>query len=244
LENYLKNILKIGKTNLSTRESWLKKTLKGLPYGLKILDAGAGESQYKKFCSHLIYLSQDFAQYDGAGDGHALQTKKWDNSKLDYVSDITSIPVENETFDAVMCVEVFEHIPEPIEALKEFRRILKKDGILILTAPVCSLTHFAPYYFYNGFSKYFYEKFLDQNGFEIIEMNSNGSWYEYVAQELHRLPYILEKYSGYKTGRVKKALIEILLMPLLLFFSIASNKDNNSQELLSFGLHIKAFKVR
>ena len=30
---------------------------------------------------------------------------------LDIISDITSIPVSDNTFDAVMCIEVFEHLP-------------------------------------------------------------------------------------------------------------------------------------
>jgi 2-polyprenyl-3-methyl-5-hydroxy-6-metoxy-1,4-benzoquinol methylase len=43
-----------------------------------------------------------------------------------------------------MCVEVFEHLPEPIKAVEEFARLFKPGGYLILTAPFCSLTHFAP----------------------------------------------------------------------------------------------------
>src|SRR3546814_3576831 len=58
----------------------------------------AGELQYKRFCTHLNYVSQDFAQYDGKGDGHGLQTDNWDNSLIDIVSDITEIPVANESF--------------------------------------------------------------------------------------------------------------------------------------------------
>ena len=96
-----------------------------------------------------------------------LQTQRWDNTKLDIVSNITSIPVPDASFDAIMYIEVFEHIPEPILGIKEFNRILRKGGALILTAPVCSLTHFAPYYFYNGYSKYFYKKFLQKYGFKI-----------------------------------------------------------------------------
>ena len=40
--------------------------------------------------------------------------------------DITSIPIENDYFDAVMCVEVFEHLPNPIEALLKLNRVLKQ----------------------------------------------------------------------------------------------------------------------
>jgi hypothetical protein len=52
----------VGLNNLSNREQWLEATLKSLPAGLTILDAGVGECPYKKWCSHLKYISQDFGQ--------------------------------------------------------------------------------------------------------------------------------------------------------------------------------------
>ena len=157
--------------NLENRESWLRKTLLSISEGSRILDAGAGELKYKEFCKHLRYTSQDFAKYDGMGNSEGLQTGDWDQSKLDIVSDISAIPVPNNSFDAVMCVEVFEHLPEPVLAIKEFMRILKPGGKLILTAPFCSLTHFSPYHYYSGFNIYFFEYHLEKEGFELIEIS-------------------------------------------------------------------------
>ncbi|MGA2913324.1 MAG: class I SAM-dependent methyltransferase [Methanoregula sp.] len=73
--------------------------------------------------------------------------KTFNTSNLDIVSENTSIPELDASFDAIMCIEVFEHLPEPILAIKEFSRLLKPDGHLILTAPFCCLTHMAAYYF-------------------------------------------------------------------------------------------------
>ena len=56
--------LTVGSYNETTRVNWIEKTLKKIPAGSKILDAGAGEQQFKKFCKHLEYVSQDFAEYD------------------------------------------------------------------------------------------------------------------------------------------------------------------------------------
>ncbi len=232
-----------GINNKIIRDLWLEKTLSGIPKGLKILDAGAGELQYKKYCKHLEYVSQDFGQYNGKGDKKGLQTEKWDNSKLDIISDITNIPVPDSSFDAIMCIEVFEHIPEPIMAIKEFSRILKRGGVLIFTAPVCSLTHFSPYYFYNGYSRYFYEKFIHEYGFTIEELTYNGNWFEYVAQELHRLPYMLNRYSGFRGGRLFSLFMRVALVPLFILLAEASTRDKDSNELLSFGIHIKALKI-
>ena len=231
-----------GRKNKSTRDAWLERALAQIPEGSKILDAGAGELRYKKYCTHLEYVSQDFGQYDGKGDSMGLQTSGWDNTKLDIVSDITNIPVPDASFDVVMCIEVLEHIPEPILAIKEFSRILRGGGTMILTAPVCSLTHFAPYFFYNGYSRYFYERILRESGFKIEELTYNGNWYEYIAQELHRLPYMLGRYSGFKGGRLFSLSVRLVLVPLFILFAKASARDAGSKELLSFGIHVKAMK--
>lgn len=228
----------VGKQNEKTRVEWLEKVLKNIPSGNSILDAGAGEQQFKKWCSHLKYVSQDFAQYKPEGLNSGLQMAKWDYGQLDIISDIATIPVENESFDAIMCTEVFEHIINPKEAIAEFSRILKKDGCLIITAPFCSLTHFAPYHFYSGFNRFFYETELDKNGFEILELLPNGNYFEYLAQEINRLPYIAQKYSGVKLKRKEDrsvAQMKAILQDL-------SNRDSNSSELLCFGFHILARK--
>lgn len=228
----------VGTLNESTRVSWLEEVLNKIPSGSKILDAGAGEQQFKKFCSHLKYVSQDFAQYKPKDLSSGLQMEKWDYGELDIISDITSIPVEKESFDAIMCTEVLEHIVNPIEAIEEFSRILKKDGYLIITAPFCSLTHFAPHHFYSGFNKFFYEKELVKNGFNIIEIIPNGNYFEYLAQEINRLPYMAKKYSKItlnKSEVTKISHLKVLLQNL-------SDNDSNSFELLCFGYHILATK--
>lgn len=242
IEKFVKKFLKkksfAGTTNESNRLKWLEDTLQKIPAGARILDAGAGELAQKKYCTHLNYVSQDFGQYDGTGDNKGLQTTKWDNTRLDIVSDITNIPEPDGSFDAIMCIEVFEHIPDPILAIKEFSRLIRPEGFLVITAPFCSFTHFAPYHFYTGFNRYFYETHLKENGFEIIELSENGNYFEFVAQELMRVPFCAEKYAGSKVSFLNKA----LLMKVVLMLSKLAKKDRGSKEFSNFGLHIFAKK--
>lgn len=233
--------MKIGTSNASTRIAWIEKTLKKIPPGNRILDAGAGEQQYKKFCSHLQYISQDFAKYDGRGDKKGLQTGSRNNTGLDIVSDITSIPVPDCSFDAVLCTEVFEHLPEPLLALKEFSRIIKKSGYLIITAPFCSLTHYSPYHYYTGFNRYFYETHLIKFGLRIIEIKANGNFFEYLAQEIRRVPEIKRIYTKSFKWNAFETLAQIIT---LFFLNQWSKKDNGSDELLNFGYHIFARKIK
>lgn len=45
------------------------------------------------------------------------------------------LPYQNESFDAVTCLEVLEHVFNPIHLLKELYRVLSLGGQLILTTP-------------------------------------------------------------------------------------------------------------
>ena len=231
---------KAGTFNEVNRQMWVKTQLESLPPGLKILDAGAGEMQYKKYCSHLNYVSQDFAQYNPSKLEKGLQMTRWNYGELDYVCDIASLPVEDNSFDVVLCTEVFEHIIHPHEALVEFKRILKPGGYLILTAPFCSLTHFAPYHYYSGFSRFFYEQKLNALKFDILELYANGNYFEYLAQELLRLQSVAKKYvndialTNSELNSIRK--IHQKLEDL-------SAMDKGSEELLCYGFHVKARKA-
>src|SRR5947208_920627 len=90
----------VGRHNEANRHAWVRRALAGVPRGARMLDAGAGEQRYRDACQHLDYVSQDFAQYDGSGDGKGLQTKSWDQTKLDLVCDITANPEPDASFEA------------------------------------------------------------------------------------------------------------------------------------------------
>lgn len=231
----------VGLNNKSNRDTWLSKTLSDIPSGSKILDAGAGELRYKGLCKHLEYVSQDFAKYDGQGDTSGLQTGTWDNSKLDIISDITDIPVKKASFDAIMCTEVFEHIPYPDRAVKEFARILKPKGKLIITAPFASLTHFAPYFYSNGYSKYWYEKVLTDYGFKILDIDFNGNYFDYVAQEIRRIKSVEGQYS--KTLYSNQIIYVLAKKILLKLLDKINTNSNGSEELLCMGVHVLAEKL-
>ena len=229
---------KVGTNNGINRDEWIESKLSNLQKGSTILDAGAGEGKYKKFCEHLNYTSQDIAEYDGSGDGTGIQTNVRNYEKLDIVSDIVDIPVSENYFDNVLCIEVIEHVPDPLEALKEIHRILKKGGNLILTAPFNSLTHYAPYHYSTGFNRYYYQHHLENLGFEIEEIIPNGNYFEYLAQEVRRIKNVAFEYSSKNLNIFYKIGIYLVLVLL----GSLSKKDKGSHELLNFGYFVKAKK--
>lgn len=220
------------------RRQWVSKTLGNLKTGSKLLDAGAGEQQYKIFCNHLDYQSQDFCQYDGKGNDMGLQTGNWNVDEIDIVCDITNIPVDENEYDAVLCTEVFEHIVSPVDALEEFRRILKPGGELILTAPFASLTHFAPFFYATGFSRYWYEHFLPKCGFEIVELVPNGDWFSVFRQEVARWPKLVSQSS-----KVKGGVAYLIAFLIIIALSLFKGKGSSTSDLSCFGWHCVARKL-
>jgi 2-polyprenyl-3-methyl-5-hydroxy-6-metoxy-1,4-benzoquinol methylase len=164
--------------------------------------------------------------------------EKWDFTGIDIVSDIINIPEPGQSFDAILCTEVIEHIPDPAKVFPEFARLLKPGGVLIITAPFSSLTHFAPYYYSTGFSSYFYEKHLADNDFEIGELIKNGNYFQYLAQEASRIPHIAEKYTDVKLNFFHRMIRRYFLNLL----KQLSDRDTGSQELMCFGIQVIARK--
>ena len=229
----------IGRRNEVVRVEWIERTLSRIPSGWRLLDAGAGEQRYRRFCGHLRYVSQDFGRYDGRGDGAGLHTGTWDQSRLDIVSDVIAIPEPDGSFDAVLCTEVFEHLPDPLAALGEFNRLLRPGGRLILTAPFCSLTHMAPHHYATGFSRYWYRTHLPAFGFEVQELRENGNFFEFLAQEVRRSRGVARRYANDNLSDEEWSAAETLLAGL----ERLSAKERGSSELLHFGCHVLAMRI-
>jgi len=163
--------------NLVNRDAWIAEMAHMVPGGARVLDVGAGSCPYRDLFAHCDYRTQDFA---GLQDE---QLRHGSYGQVDYICDATEIPVADGSFDVILCTEVIEHVPEPVAVVKEFARILKPGGRLILTAPLGSGIHQEPYHFYGGYTPYWYEKFLDEAGFRDISVKANAGSFKAFSQE-------------------------------------------------------------
>ena len=139
--------------NLRCRDAWVKQQSGLIPPGSRVLDVGAGSCPYRVLFTHCDYRTHDFEQLKSEQlRGHQGY------GRVDYVSDICAIPVPDASFDIALCTEVLEHVPDPIRAVREFGRILKPGGTLLLTAPLGSGLHQEPFHFYGGYTPHWYRR--------------------------------------------------------------------------------------
>lgn len=143
--------------------SFVRTEAKKIPKSASVLDAGAGELRYKKYFDHCKYVSQDLC----VGD------KEWYFNDIDIKSNIYNIPVENESFDYILCAQVLEHLEFPDLAFKEFSRILKKNGKLLLTAPLGQGEHQTPYDFFR-YTKYSLKSFGERYSLKLSYIKPAG----------------------------------------------------------------------
>lgn len=97
---------------------------------LKLLDVGSADNIIKHYLpKNIKYYSLD------------LPKKEQDKELRDYEHEFTldldkeKIPVKNNFFDIIVCLDVIEHTIYPEKVLEEFKRITKKDGIFIISIP-------------------------------------------------------------------------------------------------------------
>jgi SAM-dependent methyltransferase len=155
---------------------------------------------------------------------------KYKYGDLDYIGNIWEIDESESFFDAILCTEVLEHLPYPNETIKEFARLTRREGFLILTAPTYSLKHMDPYHFYTGFTDRWYEYILEQYGFEIMELTPISDYYKILSLELTRIISIKGIFSA------------LLLLPAFAYLYL-QEKSKLSTDTLCYGYHILAKKL-
>lgn len=103
--------------------------------GLKILDAGCAEGIYSlEYARRGAFLIATDISKESVKIGNRFGKKLGlEKRALFFVSDITKIPTKNEFFDVVICNCVLEHVEDDLSALSEMGRVLREDGLLLLT---------------------------------------------------------------------------------------------------------------
>ena len=223
--------------NQRNRDRWVATKAQSIQAGATVLDVGAGTCRYRKDFSHCNYKTHDFKRYEGYLNDK--NDKEGRYGEIDYISDITAIPVPDNSYDVVLCTEVLEHVPEPIAALQEMSRILKPGGRLLITAPLGSGLHQIPYHFYGGFTPYWYRHFCPKYGLSVVEVVPNGGFFKLLAQECTRVAWTMPQHEHLHGNNKEmiRALFEEVL-PRFLF----ELEERCMIEQFTVGYHVEAMK--
>jgi SAM-dependent methyltransferase len=139
-----------------------------LPVGSRVIDVGAGEAPYRELFAAQSYLTLDRADTPHSGS-------------VDLNGDADSIPAEADSFDAVLCTQVLEHVAEPRNALREFHRVLRPGGLLIATVPFVWEEHETPFDYYR-YTRYGIDHLVCRAGFENVEVRPRTDCFTTLAQ--------------------------------------------------------------
>jgi len=99
-----------------------------VPVNSKILDVGCGDAEM------LEHIQRVKTPAYAVGIDFREGLIKHDTINI-LRGDAENLPFKDQSFDCVTATAVIEHLPDPINALTEFKRILRRKGILIITAP-------------------------------------------------------------------------------------------------------------
>jgi len=147
---------------------------------LRVLDAGAGEARFAGFFSDHFYVALD------ACVGDAL----WDYSRIQLVADLAALPLREGAVDAVLNIQVLEHVKNPALVVSELHRVLKPGGRLYLTAPQGWAEHQQPHDFYR-FTSFALKDLLVRAGFSDVEIKPLGGFFHYLGHRLTFVPKVL-----------------------------------------------------
>lgn len=166
-----------------------------------LLDFGCGKKPYEKLFKNVsLYIGVDI---EVSGHNHK-------NSNIDFYYDGKRLPFEPNTFDIIFASEVLEHVPNHDDIFKEFHRVLKPGGKILITIPFLWGEHEEPYDFIR-FTNFGIVNVLQQYGFNQIKVSKIGGSFETLCQLFSA--HIFESLP-------KKRLYQILTLPIIIPINI------------------------
>lgn len=169
---------------LEERKDLLKKSLCALPANSPVLDAGCGSGAFIRF---LFEIGFNVTGIDISSVAISRVKHIMPSAKLAVATLEQGIPFDEESFAAVWCSEVLEHIFDVHASLAELNRVLVPGGLLVITVPYHGLSknllvalfgferHYNPYLSHiRFFTKKTLEVCLNNAGFAVENWSGIG----------------------------------------------------------------------
>jgi SAM-dependent methyltransferase len=164
----------------------------------KLLDFGCGSKPYINLFQVSEYIGTDIAV---SGHDHH-------NEHIDVYYDGKTLPFDENTFDSILCSEVFEHLFNLEDILKELYRVLKPGGYMLVTVPFVWDEHEVPYDF-GRYSSFGIKHLMEKHGFKMEAYHKSTTYFQTIIQM--RNAYI------YQHIFPKRKIFKLILNPLIIF---------------------------
>jgi SAM-dependent methyltransferase len=169
-----------------------------------VLDVGCGAQPYRPlFSREARYLGIDTVD-SKTRFGYELP------DAIYFAGD--SWPVEDSSFDFVLCTETMEHVPVPDVLLKEVSRCLVPGGTVLLTVPFVARWHFIPYDYWR-FTPSCLERLLANTGFSNIRVYARGNSVTVACYKVMAL--ILRSLLPRNSSPLLCSVIRVISLPLV-----------------------------
>jgi SAM-dependent methyltransferase len=155
--------------SLSLIGNWLQDVAFNEAHGI-MLDYGCGGQPYKSFFMPKLsrYIGADVAAAEGIGLDIEIELEQ-------------ALPLDTASIDTLLSTQTLEHLADIEFYLGECARLVRPDGVLILTAPMQWRHHEVPYDYWR-FTKYGLINLLERHGFSIKSISPCGGVYALIGQ--------------------------------------------------------------
>lgn len=130
----------------------------------RILDLGCGTGTSADLFKRIL----PEAQWIGLDIEESPEVASRSRTGVEFHSfDGINIPFPDESFDLIFSNQVLEHVRQPVELLKEVRRVLKPEGVM-----VGSTSHLEPYHSFSvrNYTPYGFLLLLEESGLYLEEI--------------------------------------------------------------------------
>jgi len=147
----------------------------------KVLSLGSGTFKYK---SIILKKADSCINFDSAS-----------STGIDLVGDVYSLPFKDNEFDIVVSTDTLEHLAEPSLVIGEIKRVLKPEGICLVTVPFLISYHPRPDDFFR-FTASGMRYLLEKQNFQIIESGTTGRLFSALVEIIQMAYFSNKKFKG------------------------------------------------
>lgn len=188
---------------------------------VRVLDVGAGSVVEKNRRAGQHALADKYEQLVRVPGYFGLDVEPGAN--VNFVADAHLLPIATASLDGVLMLSVLEHLYDPIRAVDQVARILKRGGVYFSYAPFYHPYHASPHDYFR-FTAEGYRYLL--RDFSSVQLFSGGN-YVAVLNDV-----VSHAFGGSRAGRAAaRALVEF---PLSFFFR-AFDSQESSNVAVGFG---------